>query len=210
MNYRAAYLGFLVAVAASRGADRQPSSATAALDKGESVYVLVPAPHTWAEADQLAHAAGGRLAVVTDAAVNARLFQIAKDEGIRTTAPDGGGGTYVWLGASDAAREGDWRWQDGRPVDGFTAWGRGPLGREPDDYGGEQDCLALGLTAWPMGVPAGQGIGQAGEWNDVSGENRLAWWAEFPADADSNHDGTPDWKTFAEKNGGIPTPLSFR
>ncbi len=169
-----------------------------------SVYILVKTPQTWAAADRLARAAGGRLATVPNAAVNERFFQAAKAAGIETMAPDGGGATYVWLGASDAAREGDWRWRDGKPVSGgYAAWGRGPMGREPDDYGGAQDCLALGLTGWPAGIPEGQGIGKAGEWNDVNGDNQLAWIAEFPATADANRDGKPDWQAFADAQQGI-------
>ena len=129
--------------------------------------------------------------------------------GIRTTASDGGGGIYVWLGASDAAREGDWRWSDGRPVrGGYAAWGRGSMGSEPDNYGGAQNFMALGLTGWPEGVPAGRGFGRAGEWNDLSGENQLAWIAEFPAGADRDRDGTPDWKTFAAEQQGVVVPAA--
>lgn len=72
----------------------------------------------------------------------------------------------VWLGASDAASEGQWKWEtgpeagtpfwqgvaDGTPVDGsFAAWAEG----EPNDWGENEDYA---VTNW----------GGVGSWNDFA------------------------------------------
>ncbi len=44
-------------------------------------------------------------------------------------------------------------------------WGSGALGQEPDNFQ-NQDGLTMGLQNWPVGIPAGQGLGLAGQWND--------------------------------------------
>ena len=98
-----------------------------------------------------------------------------------TVAPDGGGGSYVWLGGNDLAEEGTWIWDgdndgngtqfwqgaaDGAPVGGlYNNWGN-----EPDDWNG-QDALGLSLNGWPLGV--------AGEWNDVDETNSLYFVIEY-------------------------------
>ena len=51
-------------------------------------------------------------------------------------------GRWYWLGASDRAVEGTWRWEsDSSPFTPFTEmpWGGG----QPDNAGGVQDCAVL-------------------------------------------------------------------
>jgi len=145
-------------------------------------YELVRRPMTWREAEAYARSRGGHLVIVDSAAENRFLFRWMKEAGVKTRAPDGGGAAYVWLGASDAAKEGVWVWVDGRPLaKGFTNWGHGPMGREPDDFRGAQDFLALGLEGWPAARPGA--LGRPGQWNDVNGENRLAFVIEFDSTA---------------------------
>ena len=91
-------------------------------------------------------------------------------EAIPTTADDGGGAEYIWLGASDQVNEGVWIWENGSQMS-FSNWGSGAFGSEPDNYN-NQDGLALGLENWPAGlrmVP----VGNAGFWNDVDVNNEL-------------------------------------
>jgi len=91
-------------------------------------------------------------------------------------AEDGGRARYAWLGASDSSVEGTWKWIDNALMSaGYTNWGESDLYvltgndasfREPDNYLGAQDVLAMGLDAWPTLQP--QKIGDASEWNDLS------------------------------------------
>ena len=58
-----------------------------------------------------------------------------------TTAADGGGAKYVWLGATDQLNEGTWIWENGSQMT-FDNWGSGAYGSEPDNFN-NQDGLAL-------------------------------------------------------------------
>lgn len=89
-----------------------------------------------------------------------------------TVAPDGGGASYLWIGANDMATNNRWIWDgdndgqgthfwegnwEGSPVDElYNNWGD-----EPDS----QDAAAIGITSWPFGTP--------GQWNDVFSTNTL-------------------------------------
>ena len=103
-------------------------------------YQIVKTAMTWSAAKAWAESQGGHLAYITSAAENQALVTMTQMEtGLDTapTAADGGGARYLWLGGSDAAVEGTWRWGDGTLVSsGYSNWGAGALGSEPDDYGG--------------------------------------------------------------------------
>ena len=103
-----------------------------------------------------------------------------------STAADGGGGSYAWLGGTDnvwsgwpGAAEGSWRWKYSGTALSTTRseWGRGTLGSEPDNV--DQHYLALGLTNWPAGSSAGNGFGDAGQWNDIGRDNVLFYVVEM-------------------------------
>jgi hypothetical protein len=154
-----------------------------------------PAARTWADAAAFAatlSVAGqpGYLARVDSAAENARLFQsiIASQLMLTRTAPDGGGGRYVWIGANDRAAEGDWRWHDGTAfwsggptgsaVGGlYNNWGTNQTGRtEPDNFqfaAGGQDAAGISVNGWPLGA--------AGQWNDIGELNVMPFLVEFNA-----------------------------
>jgi len=116
-----------------------------------------------------------------------KLKEMALSAGITTTAPDGGGAIYTWMGLHQTDTTGysddSWEWVDGRAYDFYTdydGWGYaedqdGKMHYEPDDFdgdeNGQQDYAALGVSAWPYG--------EAGEWNDVDGSNQLAYIVEF-------------------------------
>lgn len=68
----------------------------------------------WDEAKQKCEALGGQLVVINDAATWAFVKTLTQRQ--------------VWLGATDEAKEGVWRWVDGSPMV-FTAWNDG----EPDN-----------------------------------------------------------------------------
>ncbi|XP_063590398.1 perlucin-like [Penaeus indicus] len=51
--------------------------------------------------------------------------------------------TEAWLGATDQSSEGTWNWLDGRPIASDFAGG------QPDDAGGNEDCLDIRLKWHP-------------------------------------------------------------
>ena len=59
------------------------------------------------------------------------MATILLDEQVNTTANDGGGAVYSWLGGTDSVEEGAWLWQDATAVpansSGTTWWGAGPI-----------------------------------------------------------------------------------
>ena len=143
-------------------------------------YQIVKTAMTWSAARTWAESQGGHLAYITSASENQALITVTQLEtglDAAPTASDGGGARYLWLGGSDADVEGTWRWGDGSLVaSGYSNWGAGALGVEPDNFGGVQDALALGLQSWPQ--PSG-GIGTAYKWNDVNPSNSLYFVVEW-------------------------------
>ncbi len=143
-------------------------------------YEFVAAPRTWQDASTYAQAQGGHLAAITSASENNAIIQAAlADASLISSAPtanDGGGAKYLWLGATDVVVEGRFAWVTGESFSLYSAWASGPQGREPDDFGGAQDALAMALEAYPR--PSG-GIGSAGLWNDVNERNSLSFVIEY-------------------------------
>ena len=150
-------------------------------------YEVVRENKTWIEAAACAVERGGFLARIDSVEENTAVFgELTTSAGIvtsSTTAPDGGGASYVWLGGTDKFVEGRWIWDgtnsgggdqfwqgdaSGMPIGGlYNNWGN-----EPDDFGSGQDGLGLALTDWPLG--------NAGEWNDVDTANTLYYLIEYP------------------------------
>lgn len=155
-------------------------------------YEVVKQNETWTNAVACAVSRGGMLAEINDAAEQTAIFNaVSNSAGINlnsTTAPDGGGGAYVWIGGNDLATEGTWIWDGnndgngaqfwqgnytGNPVGGlYNNWGN-----EPDDYLG-QDALAMSLNGWPFGT--------AGQWNDVDHTNTLFYVIEYTTNLCNN------------------------
>lgn len=149
-------------------------------------YALITKAANFEKASKKAAKYGGYLAEVTSSEENQQIFdaitgQLSSSQHKNTIAPDGGGTPYVWLGGTDEKSEGNWIWlNSGLPIDTKLAeWGSGSLGKEPDNDGGNQNYLALGLMNWPSGFPNGEGFGDAGSWNDLQGTNKLFYVVEF-------------------------------
>jgi hypothetical protein len=94
------------------GAD-PPGDATAF--EGHS-YKFYREVMTWHQAKRRCEELGGHLAVVGSDAENGFIMALAKS-GIGNVGQWDG----VWLGATDEAKEGDWRWNDGAKVS-FSKW----------------------------------------------------------------------------------------
>lgn len=167
-----------------------PNSSVYAFTVNGKSYEIVKVNMTWTAAAACAVSKGGKLAEVLSKQENDSLYHYAKNKaGINTgstTAPDGGGASYIWIGGNDIQNEGKWIWDgdgnlsgpqfwqgdylNGNPVGGyFNAWGS-VNGGEPDNSL-EQDGLGLALTPWPYGL--------AGEWNDISLNNQLYFIIEY-------------------------------
>ena len=180
-----------VSIAASNPNNRAPtfSGLTGAAQEwiyDGHYYGLFTTNKTFEAAATAAQNLGGYLLQINSAAEQADAY--GKISGFlagklaSTRAPDGGGAAFVWLGASDAASEGNWVWLVDNSLlsAGYTRWGSGALGSEPDNAG-NQDALGLGLENWPAGSASGAGFGTAGFWNDISVNNSLYYVVEKSA-----------------------------
>ena len=149
-------------------------------------YEVVKENKNWVKAAACAVEREGFLAEIIDAdeqsAIFSQLSSIADVTNSNTTAPDGGGKAYVWIGGNDMSTEGNWIWDGNNDGTGTQFWmgtttgsAVGGLynnwGNEPDDYLNDQDGLAISLNGWPFG--------SAGQWNDVSQTNTLYYLIEY-------------------------------
>ena len=101
------------------------------------VYKLMKNHLSWSVAKTACQAAGMRLASVHSASENALLVTAAA-------------GNQVWIGGTDAASEGTWKWSpSGMPLS-YTNW----YYREPNNDWGNEHCLEL-VPRW------------SGKWNDL-------------------------------------------
>jgi len=102
---------------------------------------------SWTAANHEAWQLGGHLAVIGDAAENAWLLS--------TFGTFGGVSRHLWIGYTDKATEGTFRWVNGQPTK-FTNWSAG----EPNNASVENCAELLGATGL-------QSVGLAGQWNDI-------------------------------------------
>ena len=162
-------------------------------EHGAHTYKLVELPATWHEANAAAEAmtlAGdtGYLARIDSAAENQAILEavsthLSPAQLANSIPNDGSEAAFVWLGGSDAEREGQWLWTNngdlfwqgdfnGSPVGGrYTNWGI-----QPDNAGGAENALAMGLADWPKPF---YDLGTTGQWNDLEVDNRLVYVVEF-------------------------------
>lgn len=100
-----------------------------AQDHTNHTYQVIAGDFTWHEAKADAEARGGHLVTITSQAE----FDYIQALGIL---PQGG----YWLGASDEAEEGVWKWVTGEPWV-YNRW----LNGEPNDLGAEDYLVASGI-----------------------------------------------------------------
>ncbi|MDC0230457.1 T9SS type A sorting domain-containing protein [Aureispira] len=147
-------------------------------------YEIIKENLDWTNAAACAVIRGGMLAEINNQDEQDSIFYHVNNAGIiasNTIAPDGGNGSYLWIGGNDLTTEGDWVWNgdnngtsiqfwqgttSGSPIGGlYNNWGN-----EPDNWN-EQDGLGFAFTNWPLGA--------AGEWNDVDDSNTLHYIIEY-------------------------------
>jgi len=88
---------------------------------------------TWDSAQICCESENANLASITSEAINQYVL-----EGMRTRNL-----SYIWIGGNDKDEEGTWKWVDGSPFE-FTFWGFG----EPNNFGGNEDCMVHGWPSW--------------------------------------------------------------
>jgi Ca2+-binding RTX toxin-like protein len=144
----------------------------------DHIYHLINVPLSFIDAKNYADSLKESLAVIETSSENYTVFSFVSSVFSRSwlTAPDAGSVRYVWLGASDIAKEGSWVWVDGRTLDGsYTNWAKP---REPDG-GTIQNALGMALQKYPSDnsneVRGRDGfvIGAPSQWNDISQVNKL-------------------------------------
>ncbi len=151
---------------------------------GGSDYEIVKEKKTWVDAAACAVEQGGKLAEISTQQEQDSIFFYMNQAGIvadSTVAPDGGDGSYLWIGGNDIAEEGKWIWDGDNNGKGTQFWQGTTTGNvvgglynnwgdEPDDWNG-QDGLGIAFTNWPLGT--------AGQWNDVDHTNELYYIIEY-------------------------------
>ncbi|WP_353148784.1 T9SS type A sorting domain-containing protein [Chryseobacterium sp.] len=166
------------------------------------VYEVIKELKNWNNAALCAVQRGGYLAEINDADEQNAIYNFITSSGIPSDyAPvsDGGGTSYVWIGATDKVTEGVWLWDgnndgvginfwngqgaagsgNGMPVSNrYNSWGRGNgtgAIMEPDNYLNNQNAAAIALSGWPAGSNS---LGVAGQWNDLNMNNSLYYIVE--------------------------------
>jgi hypothetical protein len=115
-------------------------------------YLLTNSELTWPEAENYAQSLGGHLASITSSAEN---------DFVRTNFAS----SEFWIGANDAAVEGDFQWSSGEPFS-YSNWWFG----EPNDSGGIEDYALINFV-------------ESGRWNDGADGVTRRGIVELPAEA---------------------------
>ena len=138
-------------------------------NNGGHSYAFCATLVTWDSASAACASVGARLVRVDDASENEWLVARAPTAGVTTTAD------AMWLGASDAAMEGAWRWEDGEQFwdDTVNAGAGAPVGSLYSNWHGPTPPFAAAEpnnTGGFLGSP-GEDCAMMrsdGTWNDGS------------------------------------------
>jgi len=117
----------------------------------EHRYLFIPKMMPWEDAKIYAESIGGHLVTIANEAENLFVYDFAHKNGCYDS---------TWIGLSDAAQEGVWKWVTGEPLE-YTNWFKG----EPNGGRGE-NYVDIGFSA-PY------------KWNDVNSNARHSFVVEF-------------------------------
>ncbi|MGN0467929.1 MAG: lectin-like protein [Acutalibacteraceae bacterium] len=114
--------------------------------KGHTYYVYKNTV-SWKKAKAICESRGGHLATITSSGENSFVKKLTQDKGL----------SRAWLGATDEAKEGTWKWVTGEKFS-YKDWDSG----EPDSRRDTYDYLALQSSAshwgaWPESDSSVQG-----------------------------------------------------
>lgn len=169
-------------------------------------YEVVKEFKSWSQAASCAVERGGYLVHINSSSENSAVYDAivngAKVSSNYKSVFDGGGASYVWIGATDVDAEGIWLWDgdaddvginfwkgegragssNGKVIDGtYNNWGgSGSLPNEPDDYNNSQDAAGIALSNWPYGSQR--------QWNDINATNSLYYVIEYDCLGEINTD----------------------
>ncbi len=181
-------------------------------------YEVVKEQKTWSKSAACAVERGGHLVHIGSQAEQDSVYDaIINGAGVSSSynpITDGGGASYIWIGATDKGTEGTWLWDgDGDDVgtnfwtgvglagggggaainSAFINWGGISSGmpNEPDDFTmspyapNGQDGGAMAISQWPYGNP--------GEWNDIDTANTNYFVIEIESSISVNEINTKDY-----------------
>uniref|UniRef100_W6MNH1 C-type-lectin-like-9 protein n=1 Tax=Pagurus bernhardus TaxID=174397 RepID=W6MNH1_PAGBR len=105
---------------------------------GREYHVNTESEVSWEDAQAWCKKRGANLAQPTDN-LNTFMKEVAQRVPVKQ------GNVRVWLGATDLAQEGEWRWLSGRPVDHFnTPWGE----NNPSNSGNLEHCMEIQIETF--------------------------------------------------------------
>lgn len=120
-----------------------------------SMYLPLVIPLTWPEARQSCMSIGADLVSIHNNNTQWLLAQAVDDMSV--------GWMTFWTGLNQlGAQRGSYAWADGSPLD-FTYWAR----KQPNDYGGRQDCVEVRISD--------RRVGYHYRWDDRNCLNRRAF-----------------------------------
>ena len=108
------------------------ASNSAAFNYNGHTYKLIKELKSWVNAATCAVSDGGYLVEIADAAEQTAVYNGIVASGISASyhaVADGGGSSYVWIGATDKNAEGTWLWDGNNDNVGTNFWnGQGQAG----------------------------------------------------------------------------------
>ena len=112
------------------------------------ILIVITQGKTWEAAEAYAQSLGGHLAMIKTADMQNYIYNTM------LTNPTVAKLSTFWIGATDKAKEGEWRWADGTLLSStYSNWNSG----EPNNAGGENYCQYYISS------------GNKGKWNDLNG-----------------------------------------